>query len=419
MKKTILVFPCGSEVALEIFRSLEYSTHFSLIGGNSVDDHGKFVFKDYIGNIPFIDEPNFIQSFKMLVEIRKIDAVYPAMDSVINILKKNENEIGCKVIASPTKTTEICLSKRKTYSFFKNILNTPHQYNSLDEVEEYPIFLKPEIGYGSKGCLKAHSKEESIIHINKFPSSLILEYLPGKEYTVDCFTNFKRDLLFVGPRERKRVSNGISVNTKTMPLEERFQKLAKSINDNIRLDGAWFFQVKERDNGELVLMEIASRLGGSSAVYRAKGVNFASLSLYNAFKIPVSILLNDYEVELDRALNNVIKIDYEFDHVYVDFDDTILINERVNEGLVGKLFGYLNVGKKIILITKHDGGLQEILTKYRLSELFDEIIHLNRNEEKWKFIKHLDSIYIDDSFQERRDVFNHLNVPVFSTDVLP
>jgi hypothetical protein len=204
-----------------------------------------------------------------------------------------------------------------------------------------------------------------------------------------------------------------------MPLEERFQKLAKSINDNIRLDGAWFFQVKERDNGELVLMEIASRLGGSSAVYRAKGVNFASLSLYNAFKIPVSILLNDYEVELDRALNNVIKIDYEFDHVYVDFDDTILINERVNEGLVGKLFGYLNVGKKIILITKHDGGLQEILTKYRLSELFDEIIHLNRNEEKWKFIKHLDSIYIDDSFQERRDVFNHLNVPVFSTDVLP
>ena len=41
--KNILVFPCGSEIALEIYRSLRYSTHFKLIGANSLDDHGKFV----------------------------------------------------------------------------------------------------------------------------------------------------------------------------------------------------------------------------------------------------------------------------------------------------------------------------------------------------------------------------------------
>jgi hypothetical protein len=419
MKKNILIFPCGSEVALEIFRSLEYSAHFYLIGGSSVDDHGKFTFSDYIGNIPFIDDPHFLQSIKRIVKIRKIDAIYPAMDKVINVLKKHENEIGCKIVASPTETTEICLSKKKTYSFFKQFLETPVQYSRIDEVKEYPIFLKPEIGYGSKGCIKADTEKEAVNHIRKHSSSMILEYLPGKEYTVDCFTNFKRDLLFVGPRERKRISNGISVNTKTMLLEDRFQKTAEIINDKLKLDGAWFFQVKERKNGELVLMEIASRLGGSSAVYRAKGVNFASLSLYNAFEMPVSILLNDFEAELDRALDNVIKIDCEFNYVYVDLDDTLIIDGRVNGVLVGKLYEYFNTGKKIYLITKHDGDLHETLTKYRLSGLFDAVIHVDKNEEKWRFIKYSDAIFIDDSFHEREKVYRYIKIPIFSADILP
>jgi hypothetical protein len=38
MKKNVLVFPCGSEIGLEIHKSLSYSTHFTLVGGSSVDD---------------------------------------------------------------------------------------------------------------------------------------------------------------------------------------------------------------------------------------------------------------------------------------------------------------------------------------------------------------------------------------------
>ena len=48
--KRILVFPCGSEIALEIYRSLKYSIHFELVGASSIDDHGKFVYKEYIGD---------------------------------------------------------------------------------------------------------------------------------------------------------------------------------------------------------------------------------------------------------------------------------------------------------------------------------------------------------------------------------
>lgn len=415
-KINILVFPCGSEVALEIYRSLEYSIHFNVIGGNSIDDHGKFVFENYIGNIPFVTEDSFIESLKKIVIDYKIEAIYPAMDLVINKMKKNETELGCKVISSNVDTTSVCLTKSKTYEKFKSLIKVPEVFQNTDSIRTYPIFLKPDIGYGSRGVLKATNLTEVQNHIVKYPNTLLLEYLPGKEFTIDCFTNFKGKLLFVGARERRRISNGISVNTKTMSLDENFHSLAEIINNNLELNGAWFFQVKENQQGELVLMEIASRLGGSSAVYRAKGINFAMLSLFNAFEIPVSILENDLDVEMDRALNNVFKINLEFNHVYVDLDDTIIVENKVNYRLVAKLYKFINEGKQIHLITKHQFNLTETLNKYKIDKLFDSIIHLKKEDNKFEHIRYTDAIFIDDSFQERKEILDKLKIQVFSID---
>jgi hypothetical protein len=417
-KKNILVFPCGSEIALEIHRSLENSIHFNLIGGNSVEDHGKFVFENYIGGIPNSSHKNFIKSIKRIVVEHNIDLIYPAMDNVINILKSSENEIGCPIVSSDTATTQICLSKSKTYSILKEYILTPIIYEGFDQIKQFPVFLKPDVGYGSRGVFKINNFKELKSHFKKDSNLLILEFLPGKEYTVDCFTNFNGELLFVGARGRNRISNGISVNTSTMPLENRFENIAKEINQKIAFNGAWFFQVKERADGALVLMEVASRFGGSSSVYRAIGINFAALSVFNLLGIKVSLIKNNYKVELDRSLDAVYKIDLEFNHVYVDFDDTLIFQNKVNYNLVALIYKFLNKGKKIYLITKHEYRVEESLLKFRLIGLFDEIIHLKRLDQKWKFIKHEDSIFIDDSFAERKEVKDNLGLPVFSIDMI-
>lgn len=414
----ILVFPCGSEVALEIHRSLEHSIHFNLIGANSVDDHGKFVFEHYIDNIPFANHQDFIPSLKKIVIEQNIDAIYPAMDSAISILKLNESTLGCKVIASDSSTTEICLSKSKTYEILKDTVAVPIIYNTAADVQKFPVFLKPDIGYGSRGVKKINSRPDLLTHLENNTDAIILEYLPGVEYTIDCFSDFNQELLFIGPRRRNRIANGISVNTATMILEDRFRVFAEEINKKIKFSGAWFFQVKERVDGTLVLMEIASRLGGSSSVYRAKGVNFASLSIFNALGIPVSILENDYEVELDRALDAVYKINVEFNHAYIDFDDTVVVSNNVNTKIVALIYKLINQGKKVYLITKHEHNIEESLAKYRLSGLFDEVIHLEKQEQKWKYIQHKDAIFIDDSFAERKQIKDNLGLPVFSVDMI-
>src|SRR5690606_27483827 len=106
MHYNILVFPCGSEIGLEVHRSLKFSRHITLFGANSVDDHGKFVFENYISGLPFYNEDGFIESLNKIVRKYKIDAIYPAMDSVITFLKLNEDNLECKVIGPSAATSE-------------------------------------------------------------------------------------------------------------------------------------------------------------------------------------------------------------------------------------------------------------------------------------------------------------------------
>jgi len=416
-KKTVLVFPCGSEVGLEINRSLKYSRHIKLIGGNSIEDHGRFVFNNYIGNIPFISDPTFIRYMKELITEEEIDAIYPAMDNVIAILTENQNLLRCKIISSPIETVRTCLSKKMTYEFIQNSILTPVVYETIEDIDAFPVFMKPEIGYGTRGAKKINNIDQAKCHLEEYPGCMILEYLPGREFTIDCFTDRKGQLLFAGPRQRRRIINGISVNTMSMHEDlQQFLMLANKINERFTFRGAWFFQVKENRDGQLALLEIAARLGGSSSLYRALGVNFAMLSVFDAFEEDVSVRINPFSIEMDRALNNRYRMDLNFDTVYVDCDDTLIINNVINTNLIRLLYQFINQKKKLVLITKHTKNIDETLRKYRITDLFDEVVQIDMNERKADHVKSSKAIFIDDSFSERKEVSAQRGVPVFSPD---
>jgi hypothetical protein len=419
--KNILVFPCGSEIALEIYRSICFSTHFKLFGASSVDDHGKFIYENYIGDIPFHNHKDFIPVMQDILKKYNIDAIYPAMDLVAYTLKKSENKLGCKVIGSSLKTTHICSSKALTYKALEDSIYLPKIYKNIESAI-YPMFIKPMVGYGSRNTYLASSISEANtflekhVHVGEF---LLCENLPYEEYTIDCFSNKDGKLLYTQARQRARISNGISVNTHHVKNHKAvFDLVANEINTILKPRGAWFFQMKEDSNKEPKLLEIASRLGGSSSLCRAKGVNFAMLSLFDAFDINVEILENKYDVELDRALSNRYKINLEYKNVYIDFDDCIIVNNSVNIQAISFIYKSIKDGKKVILLTRHDGDIEASLKAYRLQNVFDEIIHIDKKEKKSSYITEEDTIFIDDSHQERKDVFLKKNIPVFSPDMI-
>jgi len=421
MTKRILVFPCGSEIGLEIHRSMRFSSHFDLVGGSSVDDHGRFVFEEHIGGLPFHDAADFAERIIAAVRDYRIDAIYPTMDAVAETLQNLAGRIGCRVIGSDPRATAICASKTAMYDALDGLVPMPQRYASLDAVPSYPIFIKPDRGYSARNTTQAATPEDAraFLASRRADHMLLFEYLPGKEWTVDCFSDRHGALRFHAARGRNRISNGISVHTS--PSDDHraeFDSWARTINATLRPRGAWFFQAKQSASGRPVMMEVAARLGGSSSLFRGLGVNFALLSAFDAFDQDVSIAPNAYPIELDRALDNRYKIDIGYGHVFVDLDDCVLVRGRVNHQLIAFLFSAVAQGKGLTLLTRHHRDPQETLQQHRIAELFDRVIHLTHGERKSDYIDHADAIFIDDSFAERQNVSENAGIPVFAPDMV-
>lgn len=413
LKKRVLVFPCGSEIGLELHRSLALAKEVVLYGGSSIPDHGEYVYARYIGNILFVDSPGFIEALNAVIKGNSIDYVFPAHDSVVLALAEAQEKglLACRVLTSSAPTCRICRSKKATLDLFKNVLCVPGIYKSVSDVKTYPVFLKPDVGQGSKLTYKAENAEICRLLIKQTPDLLIMEYLPGPEFTVDCFTDNSGKLIFCQPRTRARIVNGISVRTATVERPD-LRAMAECINEKLSLRGVWFFQVKEAGNGQPTLMEISPRVAGAMGLCRGAGVNLPLMTLYNAEGYTVSAMPNPEVKEIDRALSNRFRLDFDYQHVYVDLDDCLICDGYVNTELVAFLYQCINNQISLHLLTRHAGELDKTLSKYRLTGLFDEIIHLKMGESKTSAIIHLPAIFIDDSFAERQTLKNKKGILV-------
>ena len=416
-KRRVLVFPAGTEIGLEICQALKHCKEVILFGaGQDISNHARFVYPEY-HILPSIYEPGWVDALIGLCQSLGIDYIFPAYDDVIVALSRETDRLPAKVISSPSSACEITRSKSETYRVLSGIIRVPRLFASSKEIGTYPVLVKPDRGQGSFGITKIDNDEELIRAMQTISDPIICEYLPGEEYTVDCISDRDRGLLFAGARRRRRIRNGISVNTITEMLPEA-KEIANLIGFNLGLRGAWFFQLKRAQDGQLVLLEVAPRIAGAMATHRVSGINFPLLSIFEEERLPVSVRPIIGIIELDRGLGNRYRHSISFSRLYIDLDDTLLVNDRVNILAMKLLFQCINNGKKIVLLSRHRSDLNQTLTKHRLSGLFDEIIHLDEAEKKSSYIKQGDAIFVDDSFTERMDVSEHCNIPTFDCSMI-
>ncbi len=160
LKKKIAIFPAGTEIGLEIQRSLSYSTHFEVFGFSSIPDHARYVFKNYDESLPYYNSESFLFKLNKLLDKYEIDYLYPAHDDVQLYLTENESRINAKIITSDLNSVRICRSKLSTYKLFNQERFVPEVFSESHIPQEYPVFAKPNIGQGSKGVRLIKSKIE-------------------------------------------------------------------------------------------------------------------------------------------------------------------------------------------------------------------------------------------------------------------
>ena len=410
-----MVFPAASEIGLEINNALKYSNHFEVYGLSSVYGHSERVYKNCIFGVPYYNEDGFIEQLNKIIKKYEIDYIYPAYDDIQLYLMLHKNEIEAEIISSELKTTEICRSKEKTYKYFEDCDFIPLTFLTINDIVNYPVFVKPDVGQASKDAYLVTNKLDMEFILSQHTKKMVIcEYLPNEEFTVDCFTDNYGKILSLKIRNRKRVRNGISVSSEILNLDDKIIEMAQVINSRLNFKGAWFFQVKKDNNGEYKLLEIAPRIAGTMGLSRNLGINYPLLTLFLFENIDVKIIHNKFAINVDRALISRYQTDIDYKYVYIDFDDTINLRGKVNAFLMMFLYQALNNGKALILLSRHDGDIYSDLRKINIDKtLFADIIIIPKGEKKSKYIKHTNSIFIDDSFSERYDVSNQCNIPVF------
>jgi carbamoyl-phosphate synthase large subunit len=413
----VLVFPAGTEIGLEIFQALKSCKELRVFGaGQNVTNHARFVYPEY-HELPSIHEEGWLEALNGVCAKLEIDYIFPAYDDVLVALSRAADKIPAALITSPLQTCEITRSKTATYRALAGKVRVPRVYADAGQIDHYPVLVKPDRGQGSQGVRKVAAASELDHALREIRDPVICEYLPGEEFTVDCFSDRERGMLFAGARSRRRIRNGISVNTVTVQLPEASQ-VAEIIGRTLGLRGAWFFQLKRAADGELALLEVAPRIAGAMAAHRVTGVNFPLLSIFEHERINIGLLLNPGIVELDRALSNRYRYRLPFSTAYIDLDDTLIFRGQVDLQVIKFIYQCINRGKQVKLITRHREDLGATLRKHRLENLFDDIIHITEGAPKSGLIAERDAIFIDDSFAERMEVANNCGIPTFDASML-
>lgn len=197
--------------------------------------------------------------------------------------------------------------------------------------------------------------------------------------------------------------------------------IINSLNSRLQFRGYWYVQLRRDRGGRLKLLEICTRFAGSFAISKGKGVNLPLLALCDFSGLDTNVIENDYIVECDKTYIDRYRLCFDYDHVYVDYDDTVTCQNgtAINPYVIAYLYQCKAKHIKITLLTRHSCSFEESLNDSlkRLSlspDLFDEIIELDWEQAKHEYITDpTNSIFLDNSFAERKQVHDALNMNVF------
>lgn len=417
MKANVLIFPAGEINSVELHAALSYNVNIVVYGASSIERHGAYIFENYRSGLPLITAPDFIDEFNKLLEEWAIHYIFPTHDTVALFLAEWQEKIRAKVITADYNSALICRDKRKTYELFKEYDFCPKLYGGFIE---FPCFIKPRDGQGSAGTKLIEDINDVPVNI-KSDEYVICEYLPGDEMTVDCVTDKNGKLVAVLPRKRLRLMAGVCVAGESVDASDEIQFLADTINRKMKFLGLWYFQIKKGKKGKYKLLEVSTRCAGTMCLSRARGVNIPLLSVYAAMGRELSVYQNPFSVIMDRILISRYKINYDYNKVYIDYDDTVVSDGQVILPVIRFLYQCRNKDYYITLLTRHEceheDTVEESLEQHGIAvNLFDAIVRLSFEEKKADYIEPNKAIFIDNAYTERKQVHDIYNIPVFDVE---
>ncbi len=213
----------------------------------------------------------------------KIDLILPALEdeTVLGMVKKWADRFHIPM-AFDLDAFGLTNSKLKSNAFFKRIgLSLPTPWPECN----FPVVVKPDTASGSHGVeiLKDSDAFSLRFPDGRLPADTVIQaYMNGPSYSIEVLGRPGKYKVFqttdLGMDNQYDCNRVTAPTILSKPLVRQFEKMARTLADQIRLTGIMDVEVI-LDNNELKLLEIDARLPSQTptAVFWSKGINMVDM----------------------------------------------------------------------------------------------------------------------------------------------
>ena len=235
-----------------------------------------------------VTDPEYIPQLLQLCRENNIGMIVPTIDTELLLLAKNKHrfdENGIAVCISSPEFIGICRDKRNTGEFFEaHGIRVPRTIDKHHPT--FPLFAKPYDGSLSTNVHYIMNAGELTDEILNAPKLLFMECIDKeayKEYTIDMYYGRDHKVKCIVPRERIKIRAG-EINkglTEKDPLTQYLYDRLEYIEGCV---GCICIQVfLNKENGDVVGIEVNPRFGGGYPQTFAAGVNFPEYMIREYF----------------------------------------------------------------------------------------------------------------------------------------
>ncbi len=294
--------------------------HSVIWGGDCSDTAPALYFADKACILPSISSPNYINSIIDICKRNNIALIIPTIDTDLLLLSRNKETIesltSAKLVISDERMISVCQNKVDTQKFLEsNGFNMPYMYteNELNKAAElpYPLFIKPQEGSSSINTFVVRNSDELSIYRRIIDRYIVQDYIEGKEFTVDTFSDFDGRIITIVPRLRLSTRSGEISKGRIIKDKEIINEIERLLTI-LNPIGPITIQCMKTKRG-IEFIEINPRFGGGAPMSIASGAN----SCENLYKLLMGQKLKYNDNYIDKLL-------------YLRFDSSICLNEKMD-----------------------------------------------------------------------------------------
>lgn len=290
--------------------------------------------------VPPATAPNYVDTMIDICRKERVDVYFPNISaevSAVSIRKSEFDAIGTIVSIADPNAVNIANNKLHTYDFLKEHGIKIPLYYGVHCVEDFiigseklgypekPVCLKIVNGSGSRGVRIIDStKNRYQIFAYEKPSSfyvsyedmlsilneaeqldemMLVEYMPGDEYTVDLLADHGKVLYMVG---RENIVSLMSVAQESVVKKiDSAYEISEQIVKALSFEGNIGFDFMCDAHGIPVLMDINPRLTATVSVIAAAGVNLPYLRIKQLIGEELPKCSVDYGTRLKRRYGEI------------------------------------------------------------------------------------------------------------------